>query len=81
VPEEAGIVDSRNDVTADRTGSAVEEAARRRRRVWNLVLGIAVSIGAVLALTAPEVTPNSVGTAVICGACALLAFVAAARGR
>ncbi|WP_268788499.1 hypothetical protein [Rathayibacter sp. Leaf299] len=40
-----------------------------------------MSIGAVLALTAPQATPHSVGTAVICDSCALVAFIAAARGR
>lgn len=80
-PEEVGRVDDSDDITVGGTRAAVEEGGRRRRRVWNVVLGIAVSIGAVLALSAPQATPNSMGTAVICGSCALLAFLAAARGR
>lgn len=80
-PEEVSRVDDSDDITVRGTPAAVGEGGRRRRRVWNLVLGIAVSIGAVLALTAPQATPHSVGTAVICGSCALVAFIAAARGR
>ncbi|MBF4461839.1 MULTISPECIES: hypothetical protein [unclassified Rathayibacter] len=69
------------DVENGPTAPGEIEPERRRRRWANLLLAAFIALGGVLSVTGPSVSGYGVTAAVICGVCALVALVAALRGR